>query len=146
MSKKKLSVLGAGILILGFTVGGCEFVTNSKSIDGFSGPARSSGIKAEELTAIDLAGQIEGLEGRRLRTRYWTIKPGGVVPLHSHVDRPATIYVVQGSIYEYRSDQAEPVLHEAGGISIEANVNHWWKNTSDEVCILVATDIVNDAS
>ena len=136
-----LAVLAA----IGLWAGGWSFITNSKSIEGFSGPARPSGIKAEELVAIELADQVEGLEERRLRTRYWTIQPGGVVPIHSHVDRPATIYVVQGTMAEHRSDSEEPVIHEAGGLSLEANVTHWWENIGDEVCILIATDIVHDA-
>lgn len=149
MSRKHFAIFGALALVIltviGLAAGGWELVTNSKTIDGFNGPARPSGIKAEELVAIDLADQIDGLEGRRLRTRYWTIEPGGIVPIHSHVDRPATIYVLQGTMAEHRSDQTDPVIHEPGGLSLEANVTHWWKNIGDEVCILVATDIVHDA-
>lgn len=138
-----LALLAAGLVIV-LANGGYSFITNSKTIDGFSGPARPSAIKAEELVAIDLADQVDGLSGRRLRTRHWTIQPGGIVPIHEHADRPATIYVVQGEILEHRSDNKFPVLHEAGGLSLEANVTHWWKNTGDETVILVATDIVHD--
>lgn len=146
MNRITLGVLVLAVLAaIGLSAGGWSFITNSKSIEGFSGPARPSGIKAEELVAIELADQVEGLEERRLRTRYWTIQPGGIVPIHSHVDRPATIYVVQGTMAEHRSDREEPVIHEAGGLSLEANVTHWWENIGDEVCILIATDIVHDA-
>ncbi len=147
MGRKSLAVIIVIVVLaaVGLWAGGWSFITNSKTLDGLTGPARPEGTKSEELVAINLVDQINGLEGRRLRTRHWTIQPGGIVPVHSHEDRPATIYVVSGSITEHRSDRAEPVLHETGSLSLEANVTHWWENTGDEICILVATDIVHDA-
>lgn len=55
------------------------------------------GVSVELLAAIDLAGEIDGLEGRRLRMRMVTIEPGGVFgPVHDHKRRPGTVYVLQG--------------------------------------------------
>ena len=51
--------------------------------------------------------------------RHMTIAPGGVVPLHSHEDRPALIMVNSGEIYENSSKCAEPILHKAGDIARE---------------------------
>ena len=39
-----------------------------------------------------------------LRFRKLTIEPGGIVPWHSHDDRPALIYVAEGEIIEYASN------------------------------------------
>ena len=33
------------------------------------------------------------------------VQPGGIVPWHSHADRPALIYVVSGEIVEINEDQ-----------------------------------------
>ena len=82
---------------------------------------------------------------RRLRYRHMEIQPGGVVPLHSHADRPALIMVNQGQIFEYSSQCTVPILHKAGEIARESNgLMHWWKNEGKVVVVLTIADIVND--
>ena len=56
---------------------------------------------------------------RQLRFRKLTIEPGGVVPWHSHSDRPAIIYIAEGEIHEYASNCAAPIVHKAGDIRPE---------------------------
>ena len=59
------------------------------------------GVTDMTLGAIDLGKQPAHIEGRELRFRKLTIEPGGIVPWHSHDDRPALIFVQQGEIVEY---------------------------------------------
>ena len=47
-----------------------------------------------------------------MQFRKLVIEPGGVVPWHSHGDRPAIIYVVSGEIIEYASNCAVPIVHK----------------------------------
>ena len=47
------------------------------------------GVTDVTLGAIDLGKQPARIEGRELRFRKLTIEPGGIVPWHSHDDRPA---------------------------------------------------------
>jgi quercetin dioxygenase-like cupin family protein len=105
------------------------------------------GISAVELGNVSLGTEFPGIEdmnGRQLRMRLWTIKPGGIVPLHSHAGRPAIMYILEGAILEHRDDQDEPILHEGGGISKESGgVTHWWQNEGDVDVKLVAVDIFN---
>jgi hypothetical protein len=54
------------------------------------------GVTEMELAYIDLSRESVNLPQRRLRYRHMEIQPGGVVPLHSHADRPALIMVNQG--------------------------------------------------
>lgn len=131
-----------GVIIGGMILSSCAYITNERSIGDFSGPALARGVSPEVLAGIDLDDKIPALAGTQLRTRYWTVLPGGIFPVHSHEDRPAIIYVLSGEIYEYRNDRPEPVLHKEGGLSLEYNVAHWWINESDEQVILLATDIV----
>ena len=63
------------------------------------------------LTSIDLAKEPAAVKDRLLRLRRLEIKPGGVVPWHSHANRPAIIYIVQGEIVEYASTCAVPIVH-----------------------------------
>jgi len=60
------------------------------------------------LASIDLEQEPAKLKGRELRFRKLVIEPGGVVPWHSHDDRPALIYVAQGEVVEYDSNCSSP--------------------------------------
>jgi quercetin dioxygenase-like cupin family protein len=67
----------------------------------------TSGVRVEVLATVDLAGEIEGLAGRELRMRMLTMEPGGVFgPLHDHVDRPGTVYGLEGTITDHRDGVA----------------------------------------
>lgn len=103
------------------------------------------GVTEMELAYIDLSKESVNLPQRRLRYRHMEIQPGGVVPLHSHADRPALIMVNQGQIFEYSSQCTVPILHRAGDIARESNgLQHWWKNEGNVVVVLTIADIVND--
>ena len=103
------------------------------------------GVVDTELASIELAKENVKLDQRRLRLRHMTIMPGGVVPLHSHEDRPALIMINSGEIYEYSSKCAVPILHKAGEVAREfMGTKHWWKNTGTRAVDLTIGDIVND--
>jgi len=103
------------------------------------------GVVEMELISIDLSKEAVNLPQRRLRFRHMEIQPGGVVPLHTHADRPALIMVNQGKIFEYSSQCTVPILHQAGEIAKESNgLKHWWKNEGNVVVVLTIADIVND--
>jgi len=103
------------------------------------------GVVDTELASIDLAKENVKLDQRRLRLRQMTIMPGGIVPLHSHEDRPALIMVNSGEVYEYSSKCAVPILHKAGETARESlGIKHWWKNTGSVPVNLTIADIVND--
>ncbi len=103
------------------------------------------GVVDTELASIDLSTENVKLDHRRLRLRHMTIAPGGIVPLHSHEDRPALIQVNSGEIYEYNSKCTVPILHKAGDVAREfLGTKHWWKNTGTQAVDLTIGDIVND--
>ena len=103
------------------------------------------GVAEMELASIDLSKESVKLAERRLRYRHMEIQPGGIVPLHSHADRPALILVNQGQIFEYSSKCMVPISHKAGEIARESNgLMHWWKNEGNVVVVLTIADIVND--
>jgi len=110
-----------------------------------SGETMPKGVTDTELATVALGGEIQGLDGRRLRMRRLVVQPGGVVPWHSHADRPALIMTVKGSITEYRSTCAVGIEHPAGDISRESGgLSHWWKNNGKVPVELIAADIKND--
>ena len=77
------------------------------------------GVSDVTLGSIDLGKQPAHIEGRELRFRKLTIEPGGIVPWHSHDDRPALIFVQQGEIVEYASNCEVPIVHKAGDLRPE---------------------------
>lgn len=104
-------------------------------------PTMPKGVTDTVIGAIDLNKEIQ-VEGRQLRTRRLVVQPGGIVPLHSHVGRPALIYTVSGSITEYRSSCLDPIKHKAGDIAREADgISHYWINHGRVPTVLLSSDV-----
>jgi quercetin dioxygenase-like cupin family protein len=102
------------------------------------------GVTDTLIATLDVAKE-HGIEGRTFRMRRLVIEPGGTVPWHSHAERPAIIYIVSGTIEEYSSDCAVPIVHKAGDVSPETkDVSHWWKNTGNETVVLISADLPKD--
>jgi quercetin dioxygenase-like cupin family protein len=94
---------------------------------------------------VDLGPEIN-VPNRSLRLRKLVLQPGGVVPMHSHADRPAVIMTASGTVTEYRSTCTVPIVHKAGDVSQESGgLSHWWKNTGKTVAILYSSDVHNDS-
>src|SRR5215510_9822677 len=103
------------------------------------------GVTDTVLAAIDLEKEPANIKGRQLRFRKLTIEPGGIVPWHSHDDRPAIIYIAEGQIVEYASNCAVPIMHKAGEIRPETSgTAHWWQNLGDKTVILFVGDVLHD--
>jgi quercetin dioxygenase-like cupin family protein len=114
--------------------------------DGQKAGASAHKDVAEKLLGqIDLSKEQVAVAGHHFRMRRLDIKPGGEVAWHSHEERPALIYVVSGSVTEYSSHCAEPIVHNEGDLSVEqGGLSHWWKNTSKEPVVLISADIAKD--
>jgi len=108
-----------------------------------SGEMTPKGVTDDVLVSIDLSPKGAGFVGEVLRFRKLVVQPGGIVPWHDHKTRPANIYIVSGSILEYRSNCEVPIAHKAGEAVAEFGEDHahWWKNTGDEPAILFSADI-----
>ena len=105
----------------------------------------AKGVTDTTLGAIDLANESIGAKDRQLRFRKLTIAPGGVVPWHSHDDRPALIFVAEGEVVEYASNCAVPIVHKQGEIRPETKgTSHWWQNHGDKTVVLYVGDILHD--
>jgi len=109
------------------------------------GETQPKGVTDTVLAAIDLSKEKVNLQDRQMRIRKLVVQPGGVVPWHSHEDRPALIYIVSGTIEEYASNCAVPIIHKAGEVSVEKlGVQHWWKNTSKTPAVLLSSDVFHE--
>jgi len=103
------------------------------------------GVTDTVLAAIDLEKEPSNIRERQLRFRKLTIEPGGIIPWHSHGDRPAIIYIAEGEIVEYASNCAAPIVHKAGDIRPETSAtSHWWQNLGNKTVILFVGDVLHD--
>ena len=93
------------------------------------------------IATIDVEKE-QGVKGRTFRMRRLVVEPGGVVPWHSHAERPAIIYIISGQIEEYASNCAVAIVHKGGDVTAETkDISHWWKNTGDEPAVLISADL-----
>jgi quercetin dioxygenase-like cupin family protein len=103
------------------------------------------GVTDTVIAMIDVEKEPAKIKDRKFRMRKLTIEPGGIVPWHSHGDRPAIIYIVEGTIHEYASNCALPIVHKAGEVVAETSgVSHWWKNLDDTTVVLLSADLIKD--
>jgi quercetin dioxygenase-like cupin family protein len=105
----------------------------------------AKGVTDTVLAAIDLEKEPAKIKDRQLRFRKLTIEPGGIVPWHSHGDRPAIIYVAEGEIVEYASNCSAPIVHKTGEIRPETSAtSHWWQNLGNKTVVLFVGDVLHD--
>jgi quercetin dioxygenase-like cupin family protein len=103
----------------------------------------ASGVTDTVLATIDVASEPAKIDGRSFRLRRLEIAPGGVVPWHSHSDRPAIIYVVSGEVTEYASTCSVPIVHKAGEAIPELHAtSHYWRNTGKTKAVLLSSDLL----
>ena len=109
------------------------------------GPSEPKGVTDTVLATTDLSKEMVALSDHQFRLRRLEIQPGGVVPWHSHGDRPAMIYIVSGEVTEYASNCAVPILHKQGEIRAETKgTSHWWENKGSRTVVLYVGDILHD--
>ncbi len=103
------------------------------------------GVTDQVLSMIDLGGEKLALKGHMMRVRKLEVQSGGIVPWHSHGERPALIYIVSGEIVEHASNCAVPILHKAGDVARETHAtSHWWQNNGKATVELLSFDITTD--
>lgn len=102
----------------------------------------AKGVTDVVRSTTDLAREPAAIEGRLFRLRELNIAPGGIVPWHSHNERPAMIYIVSGEVVEYASNCAVPIMHKTGDVAPEKNgTSHWWQNHGSVPSKLISVDL-----
>jgi quercetin dioxygenase-like cupin family protein len=106
-------------------------------------PKDNKGFTTSKTVAVDLGSEIEGMTGRQLRMRVLTIEPGGHIGLHSHKDRPAVVYFLQGTDTVISADGASKTFHAGDTSSATKETTHWHRNDGKDNVVLIAVDIFN---
>jgi quercetin dioxygenase-like cupin family protein len=124
-------LVAVGALAVGFGLG--------SAVGQQSPPTENKGLDAKVEATIDLAPDFPGYQ---LRLRTITFEPGAVAGFHSHKDRPAYAYILQGTLTELRPGGYLKTL-DRGGIIVEArDVEHWAENRTAEKTVLLGVDII----
>lgn len=111
------------------------------------GPSAHKSVTDTVIASIDLNQEAPKLNEHEFRLRRLVVQPGGIVAWHSHEERPAIIYIISGTITEYASTCAVPIVHHAGDVARETRLTkHWWKNTTSKRVVLLSADILHDKS
>src|SRR5437879_5346170 len=128
----------------------CEADTGSNSIllrvertmsNEQAAPERK-GVKVTLLATVDLGPEIEGMAGRQLRMRMVTIEPGGVFgPIHDHIGRPGTVYILQGTITDHRDGVATDYGPGVGWPE-DSNTTHWLENRGTIPAVEISVDLL----
>jgi len=104
-----------------------------------SPPTETKGVDAKVESVIELAPDFPG---HQLRLRTITFESGGVAGIHSHKDRPAFAYILQGTLTERRVGGYEKSLGPGGIITESRDVEHWAENRSSDKVLLVGIDVI----
>jgi len=104
-------------------------------------PTETKRVTEKLLAAIDLGPEIEGMAGRQLRMRMFTMEPGSVIgPVHDHKNRPGTVYILQGTITDHRDGVATDYGPGLGWPE-DKNTSHWLENRGTIPAVEISVDI-----
>ena len=143
MQRNTIAALLAGLFSVAAQAGECP--ADKKVADGQGQKMVAHGPKDVTdmvIASTDLSKEKMPIPDRLFRARRLEVKPGGIVPWHSHGERPAMIHLVSGEMTEYASTCAVPIVHKPGETTAErAPTSHWWKNTGKRSAVLISVDI-----
>lgn len=109
-------------------------------------PTGNKGFTASKTTVVDLGPEIEGMAGRQLRMRVLTIEPGGYIGLHSHEDRPAVVYFMQGTDEVGLADGSKRIMHSGDTSTATKDTTHYHRNIGNDDVVLIAVDVFHSAA
>ena len=104
-------------------------------------PTGNKGFTASKTTVVELGPEIDGLVGRQLRMRMLTIEPGGYIGLHSHKNRPAVVYFLQGTDEVGLADGTKTIKHAGDTGTATKDTMHYHRNIGKENVVLIAVDV-----
>jgi quercetin dioxygenase-like cupin family protein len=128
-------IASVAVLALGLSLG--SYVATAQD----AAPKDNKGFTTGKSQVVDLGPEIDGMSGRQLRMRLLTIEPGGHIGIHSHKDRPAVAYFLQGTDTVLAADGTSKTLH-AGDMSFAIkDTTHWHRNDGKDDVIFVLVDV-----
>jgi quercetin dioxygenase-like cupin family protein len=93
-----------------------------------SAPTDYKLVSEDVLAAIDLANEIDGVEGRELRLSSAVIAPGGHIGVHSHRGDPTIVYLLSGVLTNHHDDGTTEEIHPGQVFAEHGPRSHWVEN------------------
>jgi len=113
----------------------------SVSIAGAQAPAgEPKGPVAKPLLNLDLAPEMDSVQGRVMRMQLTTYEPGASNTAHSHKDRPEVVYILSGKVIEHRGDVAKE-YGPGDTFTADRNTTHWMENKGTVPAVMLVTGI-----
>jgi uncharacterized cupin superfamily protein len=78
--------------------------------------------------------------------RLLKIEPGGHIGLHSHKNRPAVVYFLQGTDTVMQADGSSKTFHPGDMSSATKDTTHWHRNDGKDDVLLIAVDVFQPQS
>jgi len=128
---RALAALGAAFVLLyaGFVLGQQSAPTDYKL------------VSEDVLAAIDLAKEIDSVEGRELRLSSAVIAPGGQVGLHSHRGDPTIVYMLSGVLTNHHDDGTTEEFHAGEAFAEYGPRSHWVENRGSAPARFIVANI-----
>jgi len=98
------------------------------------------GPVAKPLLNLDLAPEIDTVQGRVLRMQLTTYEPGAGNKPHSHKDRPEVVYILSGKVIEHRGDVAKE-YGPGDTFAADKTTTHWMENKGTVPAVMLVTGI-----
>jgi quercetin dioxygenase-like cupin family protein len=109
------------------------------SVGQQNAPKENKGLDAQVVSTIDLSPDMPNYQ---LRLRKITFEPGGVAAMHSHKERPAFAYILEGTVTELRDGGYQKEYGPGNVITESRDVTHWAENKGTTKAVLVGVDII----
>jgi quercetin dioxygenase-like cupin family protein len=108
-------------------------------------PTENKGMSASQLSGFDLGKQgLKDYEQRQMRARRIELAPGGVAAFHSHSQRPALSYILQGELTEHRKGAADRTYKAGEVITESTDVDHWAENKGSAPVTIISVDLFKE--
>jgi quercetin dioxygenase-like cupin family protein len=104
-----------------------------------SPPTETKGVDAQVMGTVDLAPDMPGYQ---LRLRTISLQPQGVVGIHSHKDRPAFAYILEGTLTELREGGYMRQYKPGEAITESRDVTHWAENRGAAKVVIAGVDLI----
>ena len=113
----------------------------------FAGPGNAQTPQAKRpvakpLIGLELAPEMESVQGRSLCMQLTTYEPGASNMEHSHKDRPEVVYVLSGKIIDHRGEVAKE-YGPGDTFTADRNTMHWMENKGTVPAVMLVTGIAN---
>ena len=103
-------------------------------------PEPRKGPTAKPLLNLDLASEIDSVQGRTLRMQLTTYEPGAGNQPHSHTDRPEVVYILSGKIIDHRGDAAKE-YGPGDSFTAGRDTIHWMENKGTVPAVMLISGI-----